>query len=122
MSVTEIIEKLEALRGFYAGLRPELANAYVEALDVAIEAVKERTTGTYDASLFPGRLDELQAACGLSNHELARRSGLSAPSISRYRDGSREPKLSTVVSLAKALDAPLCHLAGMVTGDKDGGE
>lgn len=115
MTTDEVIDKLEGLKAFYAGLHPELANTYVEALDAAIISVHFTLSRTaeYDTDLFSRRLRELMENKRIKGHDLADMVGMSESSISCYTYGTREPKLSTVVALAKALDAPVSYLMGL---------
>jgi transcriptional regulator with XRE-family HTH domain len=52
---------------------------------------------------FGDRLKELREAAGISMYELAKRSNVSAASLSRYEEGDRDPQWQTVVKLARAL-------------------
>ena len=61
---------------------------------------------------FGASLKRLRMERGLSQEELARRLGTSKQAISRYENGARVPKISTVSALAAALDAPLTALTG----------
>lgn len=54
---------------------------------------------------FGASLKRLRMERGLSQEELARRLGTSKQAISRYENGARVPKISTVSALAAALDA-----------------
>jgi len=115
MTNEDIINKLEGLKAFYAGLHPELANTYVEALDAAINAVRF-TFGpdvVFDTDLLGRRLRELMENKHLKGRDLADMVGMSESSISCYIYGTREPKLSTVVAMARALDAPVSYLMGL---------
>ena len=115
MTTDEVIDKLEGLKAFYARLHPELANTYVEALDAAVVSVRFTLSRTaeYDTDLFSRRLRELMENKRIKGHDLADMVGMSESSISCYTYGKREPKLSTVVALAKALDAPVSYLMGL---------
>lgn len=115
MSNEDIIDKLEGLKAFYAGLHPELANTYVEALDTAINAVRFTFDPkvVYDTDLFSRRLRELMENKHIKGRDLADMVQMHESSISCYIYGTREPKLSTVVALARALDAPVCYLMGL---------
>lgn len=54
-----------------------------------------------------------RAEHGLSQRALAARAGMSQTAIARLERGDIEPKLSTLLRLARTLDTPLCvHLAG----------
>jgi transcriptional regulator with XRE-family HTH domain len=52
---------------------------------------------------FADRLRELRLRAGISQYELAKRSGVSGQAISRIEKGEREPGWSTVRKLARAL-------------------
>jgi transcriptional regulator with XRE-family HTH domain len=54
------------------------------------------------APAFAVKLRELRAAAGISQYELAKRSGLSKQAISNLELGNREPAWATVVALAHA--------------------
>jgi transcriptional regulator with XRE-family HTH domain len=53
---------------------------------------------------FAQRLRELREAAGLSQYELARRSGVSKQALSKLEKGERQPSWETVRKLARALD------------------
>ena len=53
---------------------------------------------------FAANLRRLRSARELSQEELARRTGLHASEISRLERGAREPRLGTIVKLARGLD------------------
>ena len=55
------------------------------------------------AGTFAGRLRELREAAGLSQYELARRTGLSKQTLSVLEKGGRDPSWTTVRLLAHAL-------------------
>lgn len=52
---------------------------------------------------FAERLRELRTRSGISQYELARRSGLSSQAVNRLESGDREPTWGTVKKLCKAL-------------------
>ena len=52
---------------------------------------------------FGRRLKHLREQAGISMYELAKRSGVSAASLSRIEQGGREPTWPTIVLLARAL-------------------
>ena len=56
---------------------------------------------------FGARLKELREVAGLSMYELAKRSKVSAASLSRIEEGDRDPQWRTVVKLARALGIPV---------------
>jgi transcriptional regulator with XRE-family HTH domain len=56
---------------------------------------------------FGKRLKHLREKAGISQYELAKRSGVSPTSLSRIEAETREPTWPTVVKLARALDVPV---------------
>lgn len=58
------------------------------------------------------RLDALCKARGLSHNELARRCGISQPSISRIVANEQNPTLETVEAMARHLQATVSQLVG----------
>ena len=69
------------------------------------------TRGDY-AQIFGARLRELRTAAGLTQRELAKRSGTSSAAISNFEAGNNAPTLGTLVRLAEALG---CDLTELVT-------
>jgi transcriptional regulator with XRE-family HTH domain len=71
---------------------------------------------------FGRRLRELRHEHGLSQDDLAHRIDMRSSTIGRFERGSREPRLSTILRLARGLSVPpgalLDPLAGEV-GDDD---
>ncbi|MDX3931297.1 MAG: helix-turn-helix transcriptional regulator [Stenotrophomonas sp.] len=66
--------------------------------------------------MFAERLKQARLALGISQHEIARRIGLSGEAVSsriaRYEFGTTEPDFATASEIAKELDVPLvCLLA-----------
>jgi len=61
-------------------------------------------------STVSGRIKSLRAAAGLSQAELAERSGLPQSHISRLESGKHSPTRLTLEKLASALDRPLNEL------------
>jgi transcriptional regulator with XRE-family HTH domain len=55
------------------------------------------------SAAFGRRLRELRAERGLSQDDLARRTGLHATAIGRYEHGAREPRLTAILRLAHGL-------------------
>ena len=55
------------------------------------------------SAAFGRRLRELRAERGLSQDDLARRTGLHATAIGRYEHGAREPRLTAILRLARGL-------------------
>jgi len=64
------------------------------------------------SSSFASRLRELLSIRGLSQAELARRSGVSESSISRYLKGSWEAKQDAVYAIARVADVSEAWLMG----------
>lgn len=64
------------------------------------------------AELFASRLSTLLAQKGLSQKELAIRTGLTPAAISRYVSGDRVPREIIVAKIAKALDVQPNDLTG----------
>ena len=59
------------------------------------------------------RLKRLREAAGLTQQELANRAGLSISAVTQTEGGQKkDPKLSTLVALAKVLGVSLDELAG----------
>jgi DNA mismatch endonuclease (patch repair protein) len=66
-------------------------------------ATTQRRTAASQEKSFAERLRELRARAGLSRRELAEASGLDESTIAAYERGVREPKLETIVKLARGL-------------------
>lgn len=64
-------------------------------------------------SSFAQRLNEAMEAKGIKAVELSEMTGISAPLISRYRNGKHEAKQTGVFHLAKALGVPPAWLMGL---------
>ncbi len=60
-------------------------------------------------------LRTLREARGLTQAEVARKAGLTQPSISKYETGKREVTLGTAMRLAAALDITPCQLIELET-------
>ena len=66
------------------------------------------------AEQFASNLRSARDRAGLSQEELSNRSGLHSTEISRLERGVREPRLGTIVRLARGLGlAPADLLAGV---------
>jgi transcriptional regulator with XRE-family HTH domain len=63
------------------------------------------------AQIFGARLRELRAAAGLTQRELAARTGTSSAAISNFEAGNNAPTLRTLVRLADALE---CNVTALV--------
>jgi transcriptional regulator with XRE-family HTH domain len=62
------------------------------------------------AQIFGTRLRELRTAAGLTQRELAKRSGTSSAAISNFEAGNNAPTLGTLVRLADALGRDVTEL------------
>ena len=62
------------------------------------------------AQQFAANLRRARAEAGLSQEELSERSGLHSTEISRLERGVREPRLGTIVRLARGLGLPPADL------------
>ena len=69
--------------------------------------------GNY-ARMFGDRLRELRAAAGLTQRELAARSGTSCSAISNFEAGNNAPTLGTLVRLADALECNVSQLVDVL--------
>ncbi|HEY3758450.1 MAG TPA: helix-turn-helix transcriptional regulator [Solirubrobacteraceae bacterium] len=55
---------------------------------------------------FGERLRELRAERGVSQDQLASRTGIHPTAIGRFERGDREPRLRSILRLAQGLDVP----------------
>jgi DNA-binding XRE family transcriptional regulator len=62
--------------------------------------------GTVDGARLGARLRELRLAAGLTQAELARRTGIHRPNIARVEAGRHTPSLETLARLASAIGVP----------------
>jgi transcriptional regulator with XRE-family HTH domain len=67
------------------------------------------------------RLQRLRKAAGLSQSQLARRSGIPLPTLRGWEQGRATPLLDAAARLAVALGCDLNELAG-IAGPKKGGK
>lgn len=65
------------------------------------------SVGKMEIKDFIAQIRAIRIAKGVSQNELARRTGLFQPIISRFEKGESNPKLSTVLLILKALDCEL---------------
>lgn len=61
---------------------------------------------------LPQKIKEARKKKGLSQSELAEKSGVSQPAISKIERGDRSPNIITIGMLAAALDIPVSELMG----------
>jgi transcriptional regulator with XRE-family HTH domain len=66
-------------------------------------------------SQFAANLLRLRVAAGLTQEGLSDRSGLHSTEISRLERGVRDPRLSTIVRVARALGVPPADLLAEVS-------
>ena len=62
--------------------------------------------GAVDGARLGARLRELRLAAGLTQAELARRTGIHRPNIARVEAGRHTPSLETLARLASAIGVP----------------
>lgn len=75
------------------------------------EPVAKTPRGKRTPSGFGARLRELREAAGLTQEDLAQRTGLQYQSIARYERGAVEPTWPIVLKLANALGVELNDFA-----------
>lgn len=61
----------------------------------------------------------LRKLCGLTQEELANKSGISTMSIRRYESNLRDPNIETLRRISKALNAELYLLSGDIEDNMD---
>lgn len=66
------------------------------------------------SEIFPGRLALAREYRGLTQGELARRSGLQPSAISHFETGTRKPSFDNLLLLANTLDVTTDYLLGRV--------
>jgi transcriptional regulator with XRE-family HTH domain len=59
---------------------------------------------------FAANLRRRRKELGLSQEQLGTRANIQMADISRYENGGRDPRISTVARLAEALDVPVTLL------------
>ncbi|MGD8863812.1 MAG: helix-turn-helix transcriptional regulator [Myxococcales bacterium] len=67
-------------------------------------------THAIDGARLGARLRELRMAAGLTQAELARRTGIHRPNIARVEAGRHTPSLETLARLASAIGVPTTHV------------
>ncbi len=77
----------------------------------AIERLRERLAGVEDRGWFFGQIADRVAArrseLGLSQRDLAERTGTTQSAIARLEAGGRPPRIDTLLRIAHALDCDL---------------
>jgi transcriptional regulator with XRE-family HTH domain len=80
--------------------------ALADALGLRASTLMAEAECWDDANVrFGQRMRELRAERGISQDELARRTGVHSTAIGRLERGAREPRLSTILRIARGLDA-----------------
>jgi len=69
-------------------------------------ATQELALSSIDGTKLGGRVRELRLAAGLTQAELARRTGIHRPNIARVEAGRHTPSLETLARLAAAIGVP----------------
>lgn len=71
---------------------------------------------------FGLRLRQLRLKCGLSQDSLAERTNVHPTAIARFERGAREPRLTTILRLARGLKVPPRALIEGLTWPEDQGQ
>jgi transcriptional regulator with XRE-family HTH domain len=69
---------------------------------------------TMSTDIFPERLREARSLRGLSQEDVARKSGLQPSAVSHFESGTRKPSFDNLRKLADALDVTIDYLVGRV--------
>lgn len=69
-----------------------------------------RMTATYWRRVFPLKLEYCLKQRGMTQRELADKIGITEASMSRYANGNRIPKITTIVNMAYALGVSIEEL------------
>jgi transcriptional regulator with XRE-family HTH domain len=70
--------------------------------------------------LFAARLREARESRGLSQADLAEKTGFQPSAISHFENGRREPSFDTLKTMAEILGVTIDHLLGRDTAPKTG--
>lgn len=70
-------------------------------------------TPAEEQKIFAQRLEELRDERGWNQSDLAEKAGLTPSAISQFESGGREPRFSSIVKLAHALEVSPAYLAGL---------
>lgn len=87
---------------------PSLAASTLAGSSLAGSALagNAKANGTIDGAKLGLRIRELRLAAGLTQAELARRTGIHRPNIARVEAGRHTPSLETIARLASAIGVP----------------
>jgi DNA-binding XRE family transcriptional regulator len=88
-----------------SGARLELSSAAV-VQKAGLRNTNGQPNGTIDGVKLGKRIRELRLAAGLTQAELARRTGIHRPNIARVEAGRHTPSLETLARLAQAIGVP----------------
>lgn len=69
---------------------------------------------------FKDRLRETRESLGLSQAELAQKSGLQAAAVSHFETGKRSPSFANLLKLSDALNVSTDYLLGRINEDQHG--
>ena len=64
------------------------------------------------------KLKEIRLARGMTQEELAKKTGVSQSQIARYENGNFEPNLDTLKALARELDVTIDELLGVTVKEE----
>jgi len=95
-----------------SGKTVEVKAARVAAAGTRLGSASNGVNGNapIDGARLGARLRELRQAAGLTQAELARRTGIHRPNIARVEAGRHTPSLETLARLAAAIGVPTTHV------------
>ncbi|MEQ9072558.1 MAG: helix-turn-helix transcriptional regulator [Sandaracinaceae bacterium] len=99
-------EATRAVLTLESGSTIELTAATVARKSLLAGANNGSTNGQVDGVKLGQRIRELRLAAGLTQAELARRTGIHRPNIARVEAGRHTPSLETIARLANAIGVP----------------
>ena len=99
-------EATRAVLTLESGSTIELTAATVARKSLLAGANNGATNGQVDGVKLGQRIRELRLAAGLTQAELARRTGIHRPNIARVEAGRHTPSLETIARLANAIGVP----------------
>lgn len=104
----EFAHHLQQISG--EGYDEEYADKYADAI---LEELEETTKEKAGPEIFSSRIKETLKSRGISQRELATRSGITEVTISRYVSGARIPKGTEIIKIAAALNVSADYLLGL---------
>jgi len=87
-----------------------LCQLTVASMHMAPEMTNGRGDIAFDGERLGARLRELRLAAGLTQAELARRTGIHRPNIARVEAGRHTPSLETLARIANAIGVSTTHV------------